>query len=485
MKLAEILNGIEVIETTAEMDMDVADISYDSRASKPGDLFVAISGFETDGHAYIDSAVKNGAIAVLCEKKPDSQIPYICVKNTRSALALASANLFSRPAESMKLIGITGTNGKTTSSMLIKHMLEKCENAKVGLVGTNQNMIGYRVLTAERTTPESYELQKLFREMADEGCTHVVMEVSSHSLVLDRVEGLRFEVGLFTNLTQDHLDFHGTMDKYAEAKAMLFGRCEMGVVNLDDDYAEQMIERASCPVLTYSVDKNEADLVGKDVRLLPTAVKFCALSTGVLERVTLNIPGRFSVYNALGVIAVGLQLGYSIAQCSEALATAEGVKGRVEVVPVDGNYTILIDYAHTPDALENVLKSMKETTEGRVVALFGCGGDRDRTKRPIMGEIAARCADFVIVTSDNPRTEDPDAIIADIVTGLEGSKTPKKVIADRREAIAWAIDHHKPGDVIILAGKGHETYQIIGKTKHHMDEREIVADHLDKNSRGA
>lgn len=480
MRLADLVADVEILESTADMSMEIGDISYDSRSTKPGDVFVAITGFESDGHTYIGSAIEKGAAATICERRPEGSVPYILVKNSRSALALVSASFFGKPADKMKIIGVTGTNGKTTSAMLIKHMVEICENSKVGLVGTNQNMIGYRVLPTERTTPESYELQKLFREMADEGCEYVVMEVSSHALVLDRVRGVRFKVGLFTNLTQEHLDFHRTMDEYAMAKALLFERCEKGVVNMDDAYAPLMRSRAKCPVMTYSTEKDEADLVAKDIKLFSSEVRFIALGTNVLERVRLGIPGRFSVYNALGVIAVGLQLGYTIARCAEALGTAQGVKGRVEVVPTDGDYTMLIDYAHTPDALENVLKAMKEVAEGRLVVVFGCGGDRDRTKRPIMGEIAARCADFVIVTSDNPRTEEPEAIIEDILVGLEGAKTPKKVITDRREAIAWAIDHHKPGDVIVLAGKGHETYQIIGKEKRHMDEREIVAGYLEK-----
>ena len=482
VKLRELLRNVEVLELAADPEIELADISYDSRHTKPGDLFVAVTGFETDGHKFIPAAVERGAAAVLCERAPQVEIPYVRVADSRKALAIASANLFGRPAEQMKLIGVTGTNGKTTSTMLIKHLLETQENVKVGLVGTNQNMIGYETLPTERTTPESYELHKLFREMADAGCTHVVMEVSSHSLVLCRVAGLHFEVGLFTNLTQDHLDFHGTMDAYARAKALLFSQCERGGVNLDDAYAPVMLESAKCPMMTWAIQKNEADLVAKDVRLAADGVKFCALTMGQLERVKIGIPGRFSVYNALTVIACGLLLGLDLQTCSAALADAQGVKGRVEVVPTDGDYTILIDYAHTPDALENILRSMREVTSGRLVALFGCGGDRDRTKRPIMGKIAADNADFVIVTSDNPRTEDPEAIIADIAAGLKGTHTRFKIIPDRREAIAWAIDNHKSGDVIVLAGKGHETYQIIGKTKYHMDEREIVAEHLTRRA---
>ncbi len=478
MLLKELLANMEIAEWNASPETEIGDICYDSRRVKAGDLFAAIPGFETDGHRYIPAAVEKGASVVLCERKPEIDVPWVRVEDSRLALALASANLFGHPGDRMRMIGVTGTNGKTTSTMLIKHMLEHCLGAKVGLIGTNQNMIGDEALPTERTTPESYELQKLLREMADAGCTHVVMEVSSHSLVLSRVAGLRYAVGLFTNLTQDHLDFHKTMDEYARCKSLLFRQSEKGGVNLDDPWAPVMLKNALCPMLGWSIEKNEADLVAKDVRLAADGVRFCALSEEGLARVKLAIPGRFSVYNALTVIACGLQLGIPLEACCAALSDAEGVKGRMEVVPTDGDYTILIDYAHTPDALENVLRALRETTEGRLVAVFGCGGDRDRTKRPIMGKIATDMADFTVITSDNPRTEEPKAIIDDILSGVVCPKSRYKVIVDRREAIAWAIDNHKSGDVIVLAGKGHETYQIVGKTKHHMDEREIVAEHL-------
>ena len=477
MKLKELLQGIEVSAMTADPEMDITGISYDSRTTQPGDLFIAISGFETDGHKYIPNALEKGAAAVLGQSVPEAA-PGVITADSRWALARCSANFFGNPAARMQIIGVTGTNGKTTSTMLIKHLLETVPENKVGLIGTNQNMIGEMVLPTERTTPESFELQKLFYQMAEAGCTHVVMEVSSHSLVLERVAGVQFAVGAFTNLTQDHLDFHKTMEEYARCKSLLFRQCDKGVINLDDQWSGYMLERAECPVLTYSENNNAADLVAKDIKLRADGVKFCAVMTGTIQRVSLGIPGRFSVYNAMTVLGVGVSLGFTLEQCAQALETASGVKGRVEVVPTDGDYTILIDYAHTPDALENVLISMREVAVGRLVVLFGCGGDRDRTKRPIMGKIAVDNADYVIVTSDNPRTEDADAIIADIMAGIQGTRTPVKVLADRRAAIAWAIDNHQPGDIIVLAGKGHETYQIIGKTKHHMDEREIVAEHL-------
>ena len=480
MKLKDILKDVEIRELHAAADTEIADVYYDSRAVQPGGAFVAIRGFESDGHRYIPAAAEKGAACVVCEEAPGAEVPYVLVRDSREALALMSRNYFSDPASEMTVIGVTGTNGKTTTTYLLKRVLEYCLDAKVGLVGTNGNMIGDEALPTERTTPESYELQKLFRSMADAGCTHVVMEVSSHSLVLHRVSGIKFAVGAFTNLTQDHLDFHKTMEEYARAKSLLFGMCERGAVNQDDAWAPFMLEHAQCPVFTFSEKHNESDLVAKDIRLSAGGVQFRAIHGAEIVRVTLGIPGLFSVYNALGVLSCALLLGISLDRAAEAMSSAGGVKGRVEVVPTDGDYTILIDYAHTPDAIENVLKSMRAVAPGRVVILFGCGGDRDRTKRPIMGRIAAENADLVIVTSDNPRTEQPEDIVADIVEGLKGSRTPVKVIVDRPAAIRWAIENHKNGDVIILAGKGHEDYQIIGHTKHHMDEREIVAEILEK-----
>ena len=483
MKLKEILKDIKVLELAADVSIDVAGISYDSRKTKPGDMFVAISGFESDGYDYIPSAVKNGACVILCDRVPKLAIPYVLVENCRYALAMASRNYFGDPAGEMCVIGVTGTNGKTTSTYLTKHLLEEKLNAKVGLVGTNGNMIGDELIHTERTTPESFELQQLFREMADAGCTHVVMEVSSHSLTLDRVAGIDFKVGSFTNLTQDHLDFHHTMDEYARAKSRLFEHCVCGCINLDDEWHDTILKNAGCRLLTYSADGKNADLTASDIRLSASGVEFTAAFGGDTAQVKLAIPGKFSVYNALNVMSMGLALGLSLADCADAMSGAKGVKGRMEVVPTDGDYTILIDYAHTPDALENALRALRDNVEGRLVVLFGCGGDRDRTKRPIMGGIAADNADLVIVTSDNPRTEDPDAIIDEIVEGLKNKTTPHKVICDRVEAIKWAIDNHLPDDVILLAGKGHEDYQVIGHEKRHMDEREIVAEYIEKRNR--
>lgn len=480
MKLRELIKNLSIIEMNADAELEISGVSYDSRKTEEGDMFVAIRGFEADGHKFIPKAVENGAAVILCEEKPSCDIPYVLVSDSRYGLAIVSRDFFGDPASEMTMIGITGTSGKTSSSYLIKHLLESKLDAKVGLIGTNGNMIGDEFLHTEHTTPESYELHKLFRHMADSGCTHVVMEVSSHSLTLERVAGIHFDVALYTNLSQDHLDFHGTMEEYAAAKRKLFSMCSLGCFNLDDAWADFMRDGASCRTMTFSTEKNEADLVAKDIRLTADGVRFASVSGDEISITKLGIPGMFSVYNALGTMSVGLALGLSLADCSDAMSSAKGVKGRLEIVPTGRDFSVVIDYSHKPDALEKVLKTLKPVTRGRLIALFGCGGDRDKLKRPIMGRIAADNADLVVVTSDNPRTEDPDEIIREIVAGMKDKRTPTKVICDRREAIAWAIDNAAPGDVLLLAGKGHEDYQVVGHEKHHMDEREIVSDCLKK-----
>ena len=478
MKLKELLRGIDVLSATADMEMDIPNISYDSRTTHPGDLFVAMTGFAADGHAFIGKARASGAAAVLCEKPPEGDIPYIQVADSRRCLAAASANFFGHPAESMTMVGVTGTNGKTTTTYLLKAILEQEKGAKVGLIGTNQNMIGSEVIPTERTTPESFELQQLFARMRDTGCTHVVMEVSSHALVLDRVYGVHYDVGIFTNLTQDHLDFHGTMEAYCDAKAILFQNCDAGVCNADDAWTERLLRNAGCRRFFYA-EHAGADLRAEDVRLAADHVAFTAVTKEKKVPVRVNIPGGFMIYNTLDALGAALMLGVSLEQSADALSRVPHVKGRVEVVPTPGKpYTVLIDYAHTPDSMENVLQTVKGFAKGRTIALFGCGGDRDRTKRPKMGRAAADIADFAVVTTDNPRTERPADIIADILPGLEGSGTPYVVVEDRVEAIHFCLDHAKEGDVIVLCGKGHETYQEINHEKRHMDEREIVAEYL-------
>ena len=479
MKLSQLLEGVAVRECRADGTLEISGVSYDSRRTKEGDLFVAMAGYETDGHKYIPMARERGAVCVLCQERPSTDVPYVLVEDSRLALAQVGRTWYGDPAAAMTMVGVTGTNGKTTTTYLLKDILEQAAGAKVGLIGTNQNMIGSEVLPTERTTPESFELQGLLRRMADGGCTHVVMEVSSHALYLKRVEGIRFAVGIFTNLTQDHLDFHKTMENYCDAKALLFTRCDVGVYNADDPWAPRLMSGATCRKVSIGEHgETPVDLAARNIRLDAEGVSFDAVTAEESVPVHVGIPGGFMVYNTLGVLAAAKALGVSLGDSAHVLRHSAHVKGRVEVVPTPGDYTILIDYAHTPDALENVLTSARGFAKGRVVALFGCGGDRDRTKRPKMGRIAAALADFVIVTSDNPRTEDPEAIIEEILTGMADTTTPYAVVPNRIEAIHYAMDHARPGDVIILAGKGHETYQIIGHEKRHLDEREVVADHI-------
>ena len=473
MKLQELLKDVAVKNSTAAQDVEIKEVRYDSRAVQPGDLFVAIRGYATDGHKYIAKAMEQGAAAVVCEEAPEG-VPAVVVENSRIALAEIAANRFGHPAESMVMLGVTGTNGKTTTTYLVKHMLEDAGH-KVGLIGTNQNLIGEESLPAHRTTPESYEVQELLREMADAGCTHVVMEASSHALVLHRLDGIPFRAGIFTNLTQDHLDFHGTMEAYRDAKGLLFRQCAAAVLNLDDEAGRYYAETVPVPTFTYSECRDEADLTAKNLRLFPQRVEFEAVTRDAISRVRLPIPGGFTIYNALGVLACGLVLGLPLDGCAAALGAARGVKGRIEVVPTPTDYTVLIDYAHTPDALENILTTVRDFTPGRVICLFGCGGDRDRTKRPRMGAVAGALADVAVVTSDNPRTEVPMDIINDILPGLEGAPAEVVVEPDRRAAIRRALSLARAGDTVVLAGKGHETYQEVDGVEYHLDEREEIA----------
>jgi len=480
MKLKELLKDVEVLKTAADLETEITGVAYDSRKVMPGSLFVAISGFATDGNKYIPMALEKGAAAVVTAKIPEGDVPYVQVASDRLALALIGRNYFGNPAASMKLIGVTGTNGKTSSTLLLKHVLEQVLGAKVGLMGTMENMIGDQSIPTERTTPESFEVQALLAQMRAAGCTHAVMEVSSHAISLERVGGMRYDVAAFTNLTEDHLDFHKTMEAYCDAKAELFNRCVKGVANADDAWFDRMCGNAECDLLTTSV-KGQGKLNAEDLELLSDGIRFTAVYGEEKVEVKLPIPGKFTVYNALTVLGMALQLGISLADAADALKTAKGVKGRVEVVPTPGkDYTVLIDYAHTPDGLENVLSSVKGFCKGRTIAVFGCGGDRDPIKRPIMGKIGTDIADIAVITSDNPRTEEPAAIIEDILKGIDDSKNNYKVIENRVKAIYYAMDIAENNDIIILAGKGHETYQEICGVKHHLDEREVVAAYLEE-----
>jgi len=479
MKLEMLLQDVEVLEVSADLAMDIQNMAFDSRKVQPGDLFMAISGFATDGNRFIPGAMEKGAAVVVTARKPEQEVPYVLVASDRMAMAQIAANLYGHPAKKLCLIGVTGTNGKTTVTLLVKHILETVRGAKVGLIGTMENLIGDQAVPTERTTPESPDLQALFARMVDAGCTYAIMEVSSHALELERVGGVHYDVAAFTNLTEDHLDFHKTMEAYCDAKAKLFARCHTAVVNADDPWYSRICAAGTCPVMTTGVEQ-KATLMAKDPVLLSDGIRFTAVYGKKQVPIELPIPGGFTVYNALTVLGIALRLGISLEESAKALKTAKGVKGRVEVVPTPGtDYTVLIDYAHTPDGLENVLSSVKGYCKGRLIAVFGCGGDRDPVKRPIMGGIGARIADIAVITSDNPRTEDPHAIIRDILQGVE-DRSNCAVIENRVEAIRYAMDIAEKDDIIVLAGKGHETYQEICGVKNHLDEREEVARYLNE-----
>ena len=444
-----------------------------------GALFAALRGEREDGGRFLADAVRNGAVCALCEAPPDTELPYVLVPDARYALARMAAVWYGNPAGKMKVVGVTGTNGKTTTTYLIKQLLEKTAGAKVGLVGTNQNMIGDEALPAERTTPDSLTLQSLLARMADAGCTHAVMEVSSHALAQHRAAGILFDVAVFTNLTQDHLDYHGTMEAYCGAKARLFRQCRAAAVNGDSAWAERILSGVDCPVLRYGQTLTN-DLVGWHRRYENERVCFtvCDEEDGIETFVP--IPGDFSLYNALAALAAVRLLGVPLGDAAEALQSCQGVRGRCEVVPTGTDYTVVIDYAHTPDGLKNILETVCGFAGNRVIVVFGCGGDRDRTKRARMGRIAAALADFAVVTSDNPRTESPYAILHDVLEGMRGSRTPFAVIEDRREAIGYALSRAAAGDVVVLAGKGHEPYQIVGTKTYPLDERDVVCEYLER-----
>lgn len=456
-------------------ELEITGITCDSRAVKSGYAFICIKGSLSDGHNYVDSALKNGAVVIIAERETNAE-NQILVSDTHAAYADMCAKWFGNPADSLKLIGVTGTNGKTSVTYMLKKILENF-GYKVGLIGTIQNMICDEVVAAQNTTPNAYELNSLFSLMKAKGCTYVIMEVSSHALDQCRVYNLKFEAAMFTNLTQDHLDYHITMENYMQAKKKLFKMCKTAIINSDDEYAAAISEGLDCKVATYSAG-NDSTYSAKAINYRPSSVEYEFVSDTVINHIKVNTGGKFTVYNSLCVLSCVAELGFSIKEAANALAGLEGVKGRAESVPCDKGFTIIIDYAHTPDGLKNVLSTFSECKKNRLTVLFGCGGDRDKTKRPIMGSIAARYADNVIVTSDNPRSEDPSAIIKDILVGLDGMPTPFKVIENRVEAIKYAVATAQTDDIIVLAGKGHETYQILNTGTIHLDEREVVAEAL-------
>lgn len=456
-------------------NVEITGITCDSRTVKPGYAFVCISGTAADGHKFADAAAKSGAAVIIAERDTGLE-NQIIVEDTHSQYAKMCANWFSNPAKSLKLIGVTGTNGKTSVTYMLKKILETA-GYKVGLVGTIQNMIGDKVIAAHNTTPNAYELNSLFELMRADGCSYAIMEVSSHALDQRRVCDLEFEVAAFTNLTQDHLDYHKTMDNYLAAKKRLFSMCKTTVINSDDEYAERLIEGLDCDIVTYSTG-NDSTYSAKGIKYHPASVDYELVGDALIKHISVAVGGKFTVYNSMCAAVTALKAGIDIDTIAKGLSLLTGVKGRAEVVPCDRDYTIIIDYAHTPDGLKNILATFRDCPKNRLIVVFGCGGDRDKTKRPKMGSIAVHNADYVIVTSDNPRSEEPMSIIEDILVGTKGSNTPVKVIENRIEAIKFAVSIARKDDIIVLAGKGHETYQILNTGTIHLDEREVVADAL-------
>lgn len=486
MVLAALLEKLEYELVSGSADMQIKDVVYDSRKVTEGSLFVCIEGGTVDGHTFIPDVIKKGAKALIVTKDVSDLLPegtdvtVVRVKDSRYALAFVSAAYFGHPAEKLKVIGITGTKGKTTTTYLVKSILEHAGH-KVGLVGTIEAVIGQEHIPANNTTPESYVLQEYFAKMVEAGCDTVVMEVSSQGLMLHRTQGFVFDYGIFTNIEPDHIGplEHKDFADYMHCKGLLFKQCRVGIVNCDDAHYQDVIRDHTCKIETFGFAEN-ADYRAQDLKLISGA-GFLGIDFKARGKVNLDIelhaPGRFSVYNALCAIAICNHFGVTADEVKEALLQAH-VKGRIELVKVSDDFTLMIDYAHNAMALESLLTTLREYKPKRLVCLFGCGGNRSKLRRYEMGEVSGKLADLTVITSDNPRNEEPQAIIDDIKVGI--SKTDGKYveIIDRKEAIAYVIRHGQPGDVIVLAGKGHEDYQEIKGKKYPMDERDIIADVL-------
>ena len=465
-------------ETKGNLNLEINKIEYDSKKINEGDLFVAIKGYKENGHEYINEAISNGAVAIVIEKEeadrievPDN-VTQIITNNTRIVLAKLASRFYNYPASKLRIIGVTGTKGKTTTAYMIRDIM-LAAGKKIGMIGTIYNTYGDKKIESYRTSPESLELQKLLRDMVDDGMEYVVMEVSSHALELSRVYGIKFEIGVFTNLSREHLDFHQDMDNYLKAKAKLFNQSIFGVINADDIYTPKLLKLVGCKYVKYGLD-NEANISATDIKINNNYVDFKMYINKQLQTITVPIPGKYTVYNAIAAIAVTSMLGCQMEDVLKGLATVK-VPGRSEIVQIGKSFAVLIDYAHNPSSLEAILMNTKKYIKGRVILVFGCGGNRDTTKRAQMGEIAGKFADFTIITTDNPRDEKPAKIASDIEEGMKLTKGMYKVIEKRKEAIEFAMRIAWKNDTVILAGKGHETYQeLAGGKKIHFDEREIV-----------
>ncbi|ALC91080.1 UDP-N-acetylmuramoylalanyl-D-glutamate--2,6-diaminopimelate ligase [Bacillus sp. FJAT-18017] len=486
MKLQELLGHLHLLRPYAGENPDITSIENDNRKVLEGSLFICIKGYTVDGHDYAKSAVDKGAAAIIAERDLDVDVPLIIVPDSMRAMAVLADAFYGHPSQSFHLTGITGTNGKTTTSHLIEKIFADADK-KTGLIGTMYTRIGTKVFEAKNTTPESLALQKTFRSMAEAGIQHAVMEVSSHALDLGRVHGADFNVAVFTNLTQDHLDYHKSMESYKHAKSLLFSQLgnaysenpKFAILNADDPASVDFKRATAAHVVTYGID-NQADLRAKDIMLSPKGTSFILNAAGQTYSVSMKQIGKFNVYNSLAAIGATICSGISMDEAIKSIESIKGVAGRFELVDAGQDFTIIVDYAHTPDSLENVLKTVKEFAEQRVFVLVGCGGDRDRGKRPLMAKIACDNATDPILTSDNPRTEDPIDILGDMEQGVNGRDY--KVIPDRKEAIEYAVNQARAGDIILIAGKGHETYQEIKGVKYDFDDR-IIAREAVANSK--
>ncbi|WP_432664768.1 UDP-N-acetylmuramoyl-L-alanyl-D-glutamate--2,6-diaminopimelate ligase [Wukongibacter baidiensis] len=491
MKLENLLNGVEVIKSYGNIDRDITGIVYDSRRATKNSLFVCVMGFKTDGHKFIQSAMSNGAATLVIEKDienieklvEDHRITIIKVKDGREALSKLAANFYNNPSERFKVVGITGTNGKTSITYLISNILE-ANNKKTSLIGTIKSKILDVEYKVANTTPESVELQYFFNEMVKKDIDVCTMEVSSHSLELKRVADISFDIGVFTNLTPDHLGFHKDMENYKNAKIKLFYKTkDANIINIDDKHGKEIyeeIKKLDTPLLSYGIN-SDCDIYADNIDMHAGYSEFELVTPKFKGKVRINIPGLFSIYNILAAISVCYTLGYSFEEISEGIDAIKPVRGRFETVENDKEIGVIVDYAHTPDALENVLKTINQFAKGKVTVVFGCGGDRDGSKRHLMGKIAYDMSDYAIITNDNPRTEDPEKIVEDIMKGIGPDKDKYEVIIDRKEAIKRAIEGAKKGDVVLIAGKGHETYQIINDEVSDFDDREVALEFLKAN----
>ena len=480
MKLLELLEDMEYECLQGSLDKEITSLIYDSRKAEDGAVFVCISGAVRDGHDFAKEVAEKGCTTLIVEKKVEvpEDVTLICVKDSRLALAQASAAYFGHPADELTTIGITGTKGKTTATYMVRSILE-ASGIKTGLIGTIETIIGDETIPSANTTPESFLVQEYFRKMVDKGCKCVVMEVSSQGLMLHRVGGFIFDYGIFTNLEPDHIgpNEHSSLEDYIYCKSLLFRQCRHGIFNADDSHLEEILEGHTCEVETYGFSDN-ADIKANDVHLFDKGGRLGVAyhMSGLIDMdVEIDIPGKFSVYNSMTAISICRHFGVKKETILSSLSSIR-VKGRVELLPVSSKFTVMIDYAHNAMSLNSLLTTLKEYNPKRLVCLFGCGGNRSRDRRFEMGEVSSRLADVTIVTSDNPRNEEPQAIIDDIVTGVKKAHGRYITIIDRAEAIRYAIEGAEEGDVVVLAGKGHEDYQEINGVKHHMDERELVAD---------